>query len=334
MKDLQNIQNTHPVVWMFSGQGSQYFQMGRQLYEQDETFHAWMKSLDDNVRDYIGQSLLDIIYDTGHERSLPFDRLIHTHPALFMVQYALAKSLLARGLPAPDFLIGASLGEFIAISLAGDTHVENILFNLIKQARLFDEYCNAGAMLLVIDHIDTFSTTPAFSKDCELAGINFDHCFVVSGPRTGILQTRKSLTKQNIACQLLPVSIAFHSSWMDEVHEIFIQQFPEQICRRLHTPVISCALPVPEQLTRFSSTYWWHVIRQPIAFHLAINTFHQSSPNAVYLDLGPAGNMAAATKYNLPSSIHYRILPTMTPFGRDLENIEIARLRLLELDQR
>lgn len=322
-----------PMVWMFSGQGAQYFQMGRALYNTNKTFRFWMDRLDQAAANYVGQSIVEMLYDEKQSKSQPFEQTLYTHPALFMVQYSLAKTLLAENFPPPDYLFGASLGEFVAAALADVAEVEVMLFDIIKQARLFDSHCHGGAMLVVLDDIDSFQTNPVFSMGCELAGINFDRCFVVSGLRSNILQIAGHLKQQDITHQLLPVSVAFHSSLVDGVRETFGKMFAGSVYRPAKIPVVSCAVSAGgnDGNERFSPAYWWRVIRQPIEFGQALAQFKHNHPQAVYLDIGPSGNMAALAKYNLPESRHNRIMPIMTPFGNDHESIEAARGRLLAL---
>lgn len=328
-----------PIVWMFSGQGAQYFQMGRALYDTNGTFRFWMDRLDQVAANYVGQSIVEILYDGQQPKSRPFEQTLYTHPALFMVQYSLAKTLLAESLPAPDYLFGASLGEFVAAALADVADVEVMLFDIIKQARLFDSHCGGGAMLVVIDDVDSFQSNPVFSGCCELAGVNFDRCFVVSGFRSKILHIAGQLRQQDITHQVLPVSVAFHSSLVDVVQETFSKMFASSVYRSAKIPVVSCAVSAGggqgdgvAMNERFSSAYWWRVIRQPIEFRQALAEFQNNHPEAVYLDIGPSGNMAALTKYNLPASRHNRVMPIMTPFGNDNENIKAIRNRLRALD--
>jgi acyl transferase domain-containing protein len=324
-----------PVVWMFPGQGAQYFQMGRALYDGNATFRYWMDRLDRVAADYVGQSVVDIVYDDGQPKSGPFEQILYTHPALFMVQYAMARTLLAERFPAPDYLFGASLGEFVAAALADVAGVEAMLFDVIKQARMFEAHCSGGAMLVVIDDVGTFRSNPAFSGGCELAGVNFDRCFVVSGSRGRILEIAAQLREQDVTHQLLPVSVAFHSSLVDNVRETFGRMFAGSTCRPATIPIVSCALPADNMTSegeeRFSTAYWWRVIRQPIEFSRALAEFHRNHPRAVYLDLGPSGNMATFAKYNLPAGVHGRIMPIMTPFGHDDETIRPTLDRLLDL---
>ncbi|MGZ9709222.1 acyltransferase domain-containing protein [Glaciimonas sp. GNP009] len=324
-----------PVVWMFSGQGAQYFQMGRSLYDENAVFRHWMDKLDAVAADYVGQSIVAMLYDPAIAKSAPFEQTLYTHPALFMLQYAMAQTLLAENFPPPDILLGASLGEFVAAALADIADVEDMLFDVIKQARLFEAYCSGGAMLLVIDQLDTFRTNPAFSGDngtaCELAGVNFDRCFVVSGLRGDILEIAERLRRQDVTHQILPVSTAFHSSQVDVAQDTFGAMFGGRANRPSAIPIVSCAPDMGDGIERFSAAYWWQVIRQPIQFRQTLAGFRQKYPLAVYLDLGPAGNMATFTKYNLPAEVHHRILPVMTPFGRDADNLRAARKKLQAL---
>jgi acyl transferase domain-containing protein len=319
-----------PVVWMFPGQGVQYFQMGRALYDGNDTFRFWMDKLDGVATGYVGQSVVEVLYDGALPKSEPFDQLLYTHPALFMVQYAMARTLLAAGFGPPDYLFGASLGEFVAAAVAEVAAPEAMLFDLIKQARLFEAHCD-GAMLIVIDDVDTFRTSPVFGHDCELAGVNFDRCFVVSGPNRRIEEVAAELKQHDVVHQRLPVTVAFHSSLVDPLQDLFLRTFAGMTAAAPMIPIISCAVDGGEQPGRFSPAYWWQVIRRPIAFREALTEFDRRHPQAIYLDLGPSGNMASFAKYNFPGREHDRIVPVMTPFGRDLEAIETARGRLSAL---
>jgi acyl transferase domain-containing protein len=320
-----------PVVWMFPGQGVQYFQMGRALYDGNATFRSWMDRLDAVAADYVGQSVVEVLYDRTRTKGEAFDQILYTHPALFMVQYAMARTLLAAGCAPPDCLLGASLGEFIAAAVGEVAAPEVMLFDLIKQARLFEAHCD-GAMLIVIDDVATFRSNPAFAQDCELAGVNFDRCFVVSGPTARIEQVAAQLKQQDVVHQRLPVQVAFHASRVDHLQALFIRTFAGMAPAAAKVPVISCAEPpANEALPRFSPAYWWQVIRQPIAFQQTLAAFDHNHPRAIYVDLGPSGNMASFAKYNFPSTAHDRIIPVMTPFGRDLEAIETARGKLAAL---
>ncbi|HEY0837825.1 MAG TPA: acyltransferase domain-containing protein [Azospirillum sp.] len=320
-----------PVVWMFPGQGAQYYGMGRAHYERGGIFRYWMDRLDAVAADYVGQSVVDILYDGATSIGQPFDQILYTHPALFMVQYAAARTLLAEGFPAPDVLFGSSLGEFVAAAVAGTAEPEAMLFDLIKQARLFEAQCGGGAMLAVIAEAELFHTDPAFAGRCELAGVNFDRCFVVSGRETDIRELAAHLARRDVAHQMLPVPVAFHSSLVDPVEDIFLRTFSGAVRRPSEIPILSCVEPAEDHGAATPAVDWWRIIRQPIAFQKALEGFARDHGSAVYLDLGPSGNMATFTKYNLPKDRHDRIIPIMTPTDRAGGNVALARDRLSAL---
>ncbi len=100
-----------PLVFMFSGQGSQYFQMGGVLFRRDPVFREWMHALDAIVVKVAGYSLTKYLYEDSHHNDDLLEHTRHSHPAIFAVEYALARTLMAHGLN-PDSVMGASLGEF------------------------------------------------------------------------------------------------------------------------------------------------------------------------------------------------------------------------------
>ncbi|WP_162801056.1 acyltransferase domain-containing protein [Azospirillum brasilense] len=312
---------------MFAGQGSQYFRMGRSLYRGCPHFRSWLDRLDAVASVYVGHSILEVVHADDQPAGRPFDDILHSHPAIFMVQVALARALLAQGFPPPDAMIGASLGEFVAATVAGVASEESMLFDIIKQARLFDSHCGGGAMLVVIDDVATFGD-PVFGS-VALAGVNFDRCFVVSGRREDIGRIAAELGRRSVAHQILPVGVGFHSAEVDAVEEVFLSAFADRLYGPARIPVVSCA-PLPDggtglAMDRFSPAYWWQVIRRPIAFRDAFDAFRRRHPDALYVDLSPSGTMASFVKYNMPTRDHGRVMAILSPFGQDLENLEAAR---------
>src|SRR5262249_54925545 len=101
---------------MFSGQGAQYYGMGRELLEHP-VFARQLHEQDAVVRELLGRSVVQHLYDQTRTRSERFDDTLLTHPANFKVQYALAEVLRHEGVR-PTAVLGASLGELVAVTVA------------------------------------------------------------------------------------------------------------------------------------------------------------------------------------------------------------------------
>ena len=108
---------TRPVVFMFPGQGAQYYQMARELYDTHPRFKLWMQFCDEIARPLLNASLVDTIYQG--EASNEFDRITLTNPALLAVEFSLAKIIMEMGIQ-PDFLVGYSLGVYCGGGVGGD----------------------------------------------------------------------------------------------------------------------------------------------------------------------------------------------------------------------
>ena len=310
-----------PIIWMFAGQGSQYFQMGRSLYENHAVFRETMTRLDHSLEPLLEESLRSVIYGQDAKVSDPFNKLTDTHPALLMVQISLVETLRAEGLPAPDLLVGVSLGEYIATSVAGAISPEQMLAELLRQAWTIESLADPGAMLMVLDDVESFEREAIFAGKAEMAGINFDGCFVVAGKTGDIEQVMLDLKARGIAHQLLPVQFAFHSAHIDGMRTHLCSPSRNIVQQKCNTPVIGASdgTGYPFEAKRRD---WWNVMRGPIRLDQTLRAIHQHHPRATYIDCGPAGNLRTACVHCLGPAVRERSFAIMTPHGTDLRNLE------------
>jgi bacillaene synthase trans-acting acyltransferase len=300
---------------MFSGQGSHYFQMGRALFEHHAVFRDWMLRLDGTVRAQCGESVVEQLYD-GRSSGEIFDRTLLTHPAIFMIEYALVQSLRHAGV-FPDLVLGASLGSWAAAASAGCIDFEPALKAVVQQARAFDAHCEPGGMIAVLANAALFDED-FFRERSELAAVNFSTHFVVSAPRERLPEIEAELQRRNVVYQRLAVSQAFHSRWIDPARQAFAAISRETVFRQARIPLVCCERG--GLIAELPAEYSWHVARNPIRFREAVAAIERLGAHR-YVDVGPAGTLATFLKYQLPPGSGSKRYSVLSPYGRDRENL-------------
>ncbi len=300
-----------PLGFLFSGQGSQFYHMGEELYEGHRPFRAVMDGLDRIVRDRYGEPLLPRLFDDRQSKGMPFDEIRYSHPAIFCVQYALAESLRQAGI-VPDFVLGISLGEFVAAAAAGALTARAALGAVMDQAAIFEHHTPPGGMLAILSDPGLMDRLPRDFDGCELAGINFAGHFVVAGPAGRLDRLEEILSTRDILVLRLPVRIAFHSALLEpaaQAHStIALDPAP------LAVPMLSCRRG--DFLDRVTPEHFWDVARFSTRFPNAITAAGRRFGDAAdYLDLGPGGTLANFIKRGMSPGSRSTCHSVITPFG-------------------
>lgn len=309
---------TRPIVFMFTGQGSHYYQMAHALYKNNNLFKKYLQQLDDIAYDEIGTSIIDELYNKGRHLGDWFAQTIITHPALFIVQYALARVLLEMKIT-PDYVMGSSLGEFVAAAVAGAVQPEESLISVIKQAQLLEAHNPKGGMIAILKHHKYYETTPTLYNNSTLVGVNTDSHFVIAGKTDALAEIAGLLSQENVVHQSLQVSQGFHSPLIDPAKLAYIESLAGMHISDPQIHAISCTNATV--VTNFQSTYFWDIIRQPVQLQKTV-AYLEKRGGSIYLDLGPSGTFAGFIKRNIQPNSTSIVFPISTPFGNDHSNLE------------
>jgi len=309
------------IVFLFSGQGSHYFQMGKSLYDAEPVFRDKLMELDSTASRLQGFSILEKLYDPGQRIFDPFLPLAYTHPAIFMVEIALAKMLADKGI-FPDYLAGFSLGEFTAAALAGVLTEEQALELVIGQARIISHACTEGGMIAVLHNSNVYDEIPEIRRNCTVASHNGPAQFVVAGEKKSLEAAKKAMKDNGILHQELMVSYGFHSPAIDAGRDSYCSYLRGRTLGKPRIPLVSGVSGgwhenIPEQ-------YFWDTVRQPIRFAEAIQSLETScgrQDQLVYIDAGPAGSLANLIKYNIPEGSPSKGFQIMSPFRQEQRNL-------------
>ncbi|HEX6290282.1 MAG TPA: SDR family NAD(P)-dependent oxidoreductase [Herpetosiphonaceae bacterium] len=287
-----------PVVFMFSGQGAQYPDMARELYETEPNFRAQVDRCCDLLLPHLGCDLRELLYPAGADTAAA-ERLNQTafaQPALFVIEYALAQLWMSWGIQ-PVAMIGHSIGEYVAATLAGVLSLEDALALVAARGRLM-QALPGGSMLAVFlaEHelrpmLHGVPSGPG-TRDLALAAVNGPRHCVVSGPDAAITALERQLSAQGVEWRRLHTSHAFHSAMMEPM----VDQFRAEVARvTLHEPT----MPYLSNVTgtwitaaqAADANYWTRHLRQTVLFSAGIQELLKE-PDRIFLELGPGNTLS------------------------------------------
>ncbi len=304
------------IVYMYSGQGSQYYGMARTLFEGNSIFRDCMENFDRIVKGISGRTVIQELYFSGRTMSQSFDRLILTHPAIFMVEYSLTQMLYGEGIR-PTEIIGSSLGLYTCLSVAEVIQPEEMLEFIVRQAMVIEEYCELGGMIAVLADYGLFSNIPIMYNNTELVSISHDNHFVISGEINGINMVEGFLTENKITFFRLPVSYGFHSKTLDSVYDKFIQ-----LAKRLNYAPPKLKIysnKDAKSIKEIKAEFLWEIVRGSIEFPRLLKNFDNEQYN-IFIDVGPAGTLANIAKGILKKDKH--LFGILSQFNTEKRNID------------
>ncbi|MCX2924129.1 acyltransferase domain-containing protein [Streptomyces sp. NEAU-W12] len=309
---------TRPVVFMYSGQGSQYFHMTRELYEHNARYRLWLEHCDEIASPLIGKSLLDTVFDPRRDRSDPFDSLPDSSAALICVEYSLTRVVQELGHEC-DFLLGYSLGEITAAVVAEALPLEDGIGFAVEFARLLERCSPRSGMLAVVGSQGLLRTHESLFADCWVTGRNFEGNFVVSGRAADIDVLERALEAESVLCQRLPVDYGVHTELIDPVEEQARRLMDSLSFAPPQTPVISSA--TAERVDEVSADGIWAAVREPVEFSRTIEKV-TAAGGATFVDLGPSATLATFVKYIVGPGGGSSHVSAVNRFGNDVKSMD------------
>jgi acyl transferase domain-containing protein/acyl carrier protein len=312
------------LTFMFPGLGNHYVNMGLELYQTEPAFRFEIDRCCELLKPHLGLDLREMIYPAAKETttenqngdktatgaSSGFDlramlkpraeqeqdeatrklnQTYLTQPALFVIEYALAKVWMKWGI-IPQAMIGYSIGEYVAACLSGVFSLEDALSLVARRAQMIEEL-PGGAMLAV--PLSEKELQPLLSENVALASINGPSLCVLAGPTDEISGIERELKKRGLACRQLSTSHAFHSNMMTAIIEPFTRLVKSVELKAPQIPFISNVTGTWITATQATDpNYWARHMCQTVQYSDGLSELFKT-PRRILLEVGPGQVMGA-----------------------------------------
>jgi acyl transferase domain-containing protein/acyl carrier protein len=304
------------VAFMFPGLGTQYINMAWELYQVEPTFREEVNHCCQFLKVLLGLDLRDILYpkihnpqSTIHNPKTGFDlrqmlgrseekpdeateklnQTYLTQPAIFVIEYALAQLWISWGIR-PVAMIGYSIGEYVAATLAGVMSLEDALTLVAKRAQMIQEL-PGGAMLAV--PLSEQDVRPLLNESLSLSAINGQNLCVIAGVTDAVDELERQLSERGLACRRLQTSHAFHSYMMEPIAASFTQLVKTVNLQPPKIPFLSNVTGT--WITDAQATdpsYWTQHLCQPVRFADGVNQLWEKH-QPILLEVGPGQTLSS-----------------------------------------
>jgi acyl transferase domain-containing protein len=282
---------TPSPVFMFPGQGAQAVHMGGGLYREEPVFREAVDACARLLRAHLGLDLRTLLFPEGGSQADAegmLRRTAITQPALFTIEYALARLWMSWGVR-PRAMIGHSVGEYVAACLAEVLSVEDALALVSARGALMQRMPPGGMLAVPLSEAQVL---PLLGPALSLAAVNGPSATVIAGPVEPLEVLRQALAQRGVEGRPLQVSHAFHSAMMEPVLGAFLEEARRV---KLHPP----SMPYVSNVTgtwitpaeAMDPAYWVRHLREPVRFDAGLRTLLEKG-QPLLMEVGPGHTLS------------------------------------------
>jgi acyl transferase domain-containing protein len=314
---LSRVERRPGLAFIYSGQGTQWAGMGRELFEREPTFRDAVQAMADAYRRVSGQDPLPLLLDETAELA----DTIAAQPAILLMQVGLTALLRSWGI-VPDAVAGHSVGEIAAAHAAGMLSADDAARVVWHRARLMQEIPRGGRMLQVaLPEAELVRVMGEIGNEVDIAALNAPNATVLSGPAAAVERAATELGRRSIQTQALPVEYGFHSRMVAAAAESLAPALRGLAPSAPSIPILSTVTGDWAGAEAFGAEYWARNVREPVRLAPAVERL-AAGGHTVFVEIGPhpalGGSLASTAG---PGTVITGSLRRQQPAGRALRQM-------------
>ena len=281
------------VVFVFSGQGPQWWGMGQELLAREPVFLRAVKRIDRLLQKLGGWSLIEEM--SRNEENSRIDRTYIAQPAIFALQVGLAELWRSRGVE-PSRVVGHSVGEVAAAYWAGAYSLEDAVSVIFHRSRLQDQTGGSGRMVAVgLAKEDAQKAIQGYETQVAVAAINGPSMVTLAGDTEALETVVEALEEKGTFVRWLLIDYAFHTHQMDPIKDELLESLAHISPKKSRVPFVSTVTAGVVNGEELDADYWWRNVRNPVRFSKAVRTILDAG-DELFLELGPHPIHSSAIK--------------------------------------
>ncbi|PYS24486.1 MAG: beta-ketoacyl synthase [Acidobacteria bacterium] len=271
-------------VFVFPGQGSQWFGMGRDLLRQEPVFREAMERCETAIGQHADWSLLEEL--AADEARWRMNEIEVVQPTLFAIQVALAAVWRSWGVE-PEAVVGQSMGEVAAAHIAGALSLQDAAKVICLRSKLLKQVSGQGSMAIAeLSYEQALHALVGYEDRLSIAVSSSPVSTVISGDTPALLQLMGELERRDVFCRLVNVDVASHSPQMDPLRGELLRLLAGLLPRRPSIPIYSTVTGENSDELAFDAAYWMRNLREPVLFSNSVQRLLEGGHD-VFLEISP-----------------------------------------------
>jgi acyl transferase domain-containing protein/thioesterase domain-containing protein len=307
-----------PVIFMFAGLGSQYVNMGRELYDKEAIFRDEMNRCFDILKPLTAYDIKEILYPRQEDeanasriREFEIGQLV-----IFCFEYALARLIMNWGVT-PEAMIGYSFGEYVAAAISGVFSLEDALKLIVSRGKLIETRPHAAMMSIPMPKEEL---EPLLGESLSIAIDNGTTC-IAAGSAEDIKALEEKLKAKKCMCFPMNASHAIHTKMMTPILPEFEKNAAAITFHKPQIPYLSNLTGKwqnPDDVA--GPSYWARHMAETVLFDDGIKEM-QKKENAVFIEIGPGRDISAMVGRDLDKSAGHKLLNLVRPAEQDTSDL-------------